>query len=279
MGPNGENAHKLYGTDENGSLNCSVWSPGGKRIVYVVNDARGERFVNRDLRGGAPVLTLKQSEPIYDISWLPDGRLMYSKGEPDIVGGNICNFWELSLDRRTGKPVGKPKRITSWSGFCMTDMTVTADVRKLAFLKWTSRFSTYIADLDQGGNRILNLRHFTPSESIDLSLDWTPDSKTLILYSNRAGKGGIYRQALDETNPQPLTLASGILGQACVTPDGRWVLYLRREKPGEPESLMRIPRRSFATGFKRQAKYSDFSVRGRPPGSVQLPSPVMISGN
>ena len=80
MGPNGENAHRLYDTDENGSLNCSVWSPDGKRILYVINDAKGERFVNRDLKGGAPVPTLKESDPIYDFSWLADGRLMYSKG-------------------------------------------------------------------------------------------------------------------------------------------------------------------------------------------------------
>jgi eukaryotic-like serine/threonine-protein kinase len=228
MGPHGENAHKLYGTNENGSLNCSVWSPDGKRILYVHNDAKGPRFVNRDLKGGAPVLTFEDAGEIHDVLWLPDGRLMYSKVEPGVIGGEICNFWELWLDRRTGNPVGKPKRITSWSGFCMSDLSITADARKLAFLKWASRFSTYIADLDPNGNRISNPRHFTPSESVDLSLDWTPDSKALILYSNRAGKGGIYRQALDETDPQPLILGSDIVGRACVTPDGKWVLFLRQ---------------------------------------------------
>jgi Tol biopolymer transport system component len=172
--------------------------------------------------------------------WLPDERLIYSKAEPEVIGGEICNFWQIWLDRRTGQPIGKPKRITSWSGFCMSDLTITRDARKLVFLKWASRFSTYIADLDRSGNQISNARHFTASESVDLSLDWTPDSKALILYSNRAGKGGIYRQALDETNPQPLIVGSGIVERACVTPDGKWVLYLRREKSGDSELLMRV---------------------------------------
>src|SRR5581483_3368500 len=30
-------------------------------------------------------------------------------------------------------------------------------------------------------------------------------------------------------------------GGACVTPDGKWVLYLSTEKAGDPEVLMRIP--------------------------------------
>lgn len=123
----------------------------------------------------------------------------------------------------------------------MSDLSITADARKLAFLKWASRFSTYIADLDANGNRISNPRHFTPSESVDLSLDWTPDSKALILYSNRTGKGGIYRQALDETNPQPLIVESDIVERACVTPDGKWVLYRRRDKANPSELVMRIP--------------------------------------
>jgi hypothetical protein len=123
----------------------------------------------------------------------------------------------------------------------MSDLSITADARKLVFLKWVSRFSTYIADLNPNGNRISNLRHFTPSESVDLSLDWTPDSKALILYSNRSGKGGLYRQALDETNPQPLVVGSGIVERACVTPDGKWVLYRRRDRAGASELLMRVP--------------------------------------
>ncbi|HEU5403449.1 MAG TPA: protein kinase, partial [Terriglobales bacterium] len=131
MDADGQNAHKLYGTNENGNLDCSEWSPDGKRILYVQSDVNGARFVNRDLEGGAPVLTLESTEEIHAVSWLADGRLIYSKAEPEVIGGEICNFWELWLDRRTGNPVGKPKRITSWSGFCMSDLSITADARKL----------------------------------------------------------------------------------------------------------------------------------------------------
>ena len=241
MDVHGEKAHKLYGTDENGSLNCSEWSQDGKRILYVQIDAKGARFVNRDLEGGAPILTFENAEEIPSVSWLPSGRLLYSKTEPEVIGGEICNFWEAQLDAVTGHVMGTPRRITSWSGFCMSDLSITSDGRKLAFLKWASRFSTYIVDLDANGDRISNPRHFTPSESVDLSLGWTPDSKALILYSNRSGKAGIYRQSLGEASPQLLVMGSGIVERASVTPDGKWLLYLRRDTANASELVMRIP--------------------------------------
>jgi serine/threonine protein kinase len=241
MGPHGENARRLYESDENGSLDCSVWSPDSKRILYVQSDRNGTNFVSRALDGGPPVLALKGADEIYDVSWLSDGRLIYPKSEPEIIGGNICNFWETRLDSRTGKLIQKPRRLTSWSGFCMTDLTVTADAQKLAFLKWASRFTTFVAALDPNGDRISTSMHFTPSESVDLPLDWTPDGNTLILYSNRTGQGGIYRQNVDENSPTPIIVGSDILEMARVTADGNWILYLRREKPDGPELVMRIP--------------------------------------
>lgn len=85
MDAHGENARKLYGTDENASLNCSVWSPDGKRILYVHTDAQGARFVNRDLEGGAPVLTLEISEEIHDVLWLPDDGCCTPKRSPKLL--------------------------------------------------------------------------------------------------------------------------------------------------------------------------------------------------
>lgn len=268
MDPHGENAHKLYNADENGALNCSVWSPDGKRILYVQADAKGASFVSRDLQGGSPVLALENANEIYDVSWLSDGRLIYSKAEPEVIGGQTCNFWELRLDSRTGRAVEKPRRLTSWTGFCMSDLSVTADSQKLAFLKWTSRFTTYIADLDGNGERILNSRHFTLSESVDLPVDWTPDSKALILFSNRKGEGGIYRQSLDENNPQPVILGSDIGSTLRVTPDGKWLLYLRTDKSDGPQPLMRIPLVGGASQLVASVKPNTQILCARPPSQL-----------
>lgn len=227
MGPAGENARKLYSADEDSALNCGVWSPDGRRMLYVEIDKLSARFVSRDLEGGTPVIVFESAEEIHDVSWLPDGRLIYSKWEPEVIGNGGCNFWQMRLDGHTGKPLEKPHQLTSWSGFCMSVFSTTADGKKLAFLKWTSHFAIHLAALDASGDRIVNSKRFTLTETYDQPLDWTPDGKTLIFLSNRNGDGstGIYKQSPDEDNPH-LLLVSQSVNWPRVTPDGKWLLYV-----------------------------------------------------
>jgi len=123
---------------------------------------------------------------VNDYFWLADGRLLYSLAEPDTMMGSACNFWEMRLDLRTGEPLEKPRRLTNWSGFCMSGTSETSDGKKLAFLKWAGKQTSFLADLTEGGTRILRLRHFPLSESSDGVVDWTPDSKAIFFSSNRS---------------------------------------------------------------------------------------------
>ena len=85
MGPNGENARKLYETDEKSSICCVNWSADGQRIVYVRTDEAGQTFLSRDLKGGpiSTILTPPVTKTVRDFLWLPDGRFLYSVEEPD----------------------------------------------------------------------------------------------------------------------------------------------------------------------------------------------------
>ena len=243
MGPAGENARKLYSTDEDSALNCGVWSPDGRRMLYVEIDKLGARFVNRDLEGGAPVVVLESADEVLDVSWLPDGRLIYSKWEPAVIGNGNCNFWQMRLDGRTGRPLEKARPLTSWSGFCMSGSSSTADGRKLAFLKWTSHFAIYVAELDRSGDRIVNSKRFTLTETYDQPLDWTPDGKTLIFLSNRSGPTAIHKQSLDDESPHLLFLSYSV-NWPRVTPDGKWLLYVdesRTEDGLDGAAVKRLP--------------------------------------
>jgi len=232
MGSAGENARKLYSTDKDSALNCGAWSPDGRRLLYVEIDKLGARFVNRDLEGGAPVVVLESADEVNSVAWAPDGRLIYSKFEPAIIGNGNCNFWQMRLDERTGRPLEKARLLTSWSGFCMNLSAFTADGKKLSFLKWKSHFATYLAELDGNGDRVANAKRFTLTETYDQPLDWTPDGKTLIFLSNRNGDSstGIYQQSPDEENPH-LLLVSQSVNWPRVTPDGKWLLYVDESPP------------------------------------------------
>ena len=245
MALSGEQARKLYETGEDSTINGPVWSPDGKLIVYNQANMGGSSLVSRDLKGGLPTTLFPPStaDLIFDYLWLPDGRLVYSLMEPNGAGSATCNFWEMRLDDRTGKPIEKPRQLTSWSEFCMNFAGVTADGRKLAFLKWTSHNATYIAELDSTGSYISNPRQLNSGNS-GMAVDWTADSKALIITS---GPTRIDKQALGEEAPEPLaTLQEGVRDPR-VSPDGKWVVYFPEARSNiptvavNPEPVMRVP--------------------------------------
>jgi serine/threonine protein kinase/Tol biopolymer transport system component len=260
MNPNGDQARRLYDTDEGSTIGGLVWSPDGKRIIYIKGNLGGSSLISRDLKGGAttalfPSLT---AELIFDYLWLPDGRLIFSLMEPNTLGSDTCNLWEMRLDDQTGKPIDKPRQLTSWSEFCMNFAGVTADGRKLGFLKWTNHPATYIADLDPTASYISNPRQLSfegSGSATATAVDWTADSEALIITS---GLTRLDKQVLSADAPEPLaTLQEGVR-DARISPDGKWVLYFPEgssTKPivaANPEPLMRVsidgglPQRIFA---------------------------------
>jgi serine/threonine protein kinase len=116
MGPDGENARKLYETGENEAISGLRWFPHGQRVWYGTFDQSGNNVVTRDLSGGPVTSIFSPSEvkKTWEYTLLPDGRLLYIKGESG-AGGGTCNYWVLPLDQRTGTPTDQPKRLTNWA--------------------------------------------------------------------------------------------------------------------------------------------------------------------
>jgi serine/threonine protein kinase len=247
MSPEGEQAHKLYEADEKGSICCLYFFPDGQRVSYVTtNESGDDTLVGRDLNGG-PVTTLLPSsvmKKMGDIALLPDGRLIYSDQCFPEAFNAPCNYWRERLDTRTGELIEEPRRLTNWAGVSTNGSSVTADSKRIAFLKSENHATIYVADLEAGGARIRNSRHFTLDESMNFPQDWTNDSQAIIFTSNRSGHFGIYKQSISADVPE--TIASGAVGfrDTRVTPDGKWVLgiiYPKNGGPSELDQIMRIP--------------------------------------
>ena len=246
MGSSGDQARRLFDTGEESSIAGVGWSPDGKRVLYVRTDQSGDTLLNRNLTNGPPTTLFGPGEmkKVHDLIWLADGRLLYSREEPESFFGSACNFWEMRLDSHAGEAVEKPRRLTNWSGFCMSGMSETSDGKQLAFLKWSGKQTSFLADLAEGGTRILRPRHFPLSESSEGAVGWTADSKAILFNSNRSGHGGIYRQSLDQDIAEPVT-TEGFGRDARVTPDGKNIIYLGIGENGAtptsaPEPVMRV---------------------------------------
>ncbi len=246
MRAGGDQARKLFATDEESSISGLNWSGDGKRVLYMRTDQSGDTLLSRDLQSGSPTKILGPSETkqMNDYFWMADGRLILSLAEPGSFKGSACNFWQMRLDARTGEPTEKLKRLTNWSGFCMSGMSETSDRKKLAFLKWAGKQTSFLSDLAKGGTSVLHPRHFPVSESSEGVVDWTPDSKAIFFESFRSGSAAIYRQSLDQDVAEPI-VPEGYGRDPRVTPDGKSIVYLGIGKNGPwpargPEPVMRV---------------------------------------
>jgi serine/threonine protein kinase len=252
MNVNGQNAHKIFETAENSSVHGFFWSTGGQRGLYVRRDPAGATLLTRDRNGGSPVavptagkftVVDNSDELPSDLSWLPDGRVLYPGFDQGSVSGDKCNFWATRLDPNTGEPLGKPVRLTNWTGSCYVTANITADGRRLAFLQTTGFHSTVaVADLEEGGTRVGNPRHLTVEDD-EAVQDWTADSRTLIAGVNRDDSYGLYAQPLNSSSRQALApaVAGALLADAAVSPDGRWVIAQVWPLKGDLYPLVRIP--------------------------------------
>ena len=248
MDSNGEQARKLFETKE-GTMCCLGLSPDEKRYLYISDDT----MLSRDVKGGPSTALLLPAEmkKMNDIVWLPEGRLVYSLPESDVIG-SACNYWTMRLDMRTGKRIEQPRRLTNWSGFCVFGGTATADGKRLTFMESTPGHGTvYVADLKDGGTRIANPRHFTLEEIDTFVSDWTLDSKTALVSQNYGDHYGLYKQTLDSDSMEPIVpkVPGGIIAESALSPDGKWIIGLIWPVPGAPSPanpsaplpLVRIP--------------------------------------
>jgi serine/threonine protein kinase len=247
MGVNGDNARKLYDSDEKSGFSDLKWLPYGERVVYVsTTEDVGDTLLTRELSGG-PVTTIfppSEMNRINDFAILPDGRLLYVAPEPDSREFK-CDYWVVRVDERTGAREGKPTWLTKGEGGCMAMSSPTANGTKLSFIKQVSHTQAYVADITLDISRISEVRPLTLMESSDVPADWTKDSKAVIVKSDRDGQIGIYKQPLGGEIAEPLVTSSENLISGRVTPDGAWVLYsvyVASEKGvNETARIMRVP--------------------------------------
>lgn len=249
MGSSGDQARKLYETDENSTIGGINWSPDGQRVLYERIDDVGQSLVSRDLKGGPPVAILPPGEAkrLNDYLWLPDGRLIYGLWET-VPEQGTCNYWQRRIDPRNGESVDKPRRITNWAGFCGAGASVTSDSKRLVFLQWRGHTGVYVADFQANGTRITTPNRLTLDDGYNEPLGWTTDSKSVLFFSTRSnGRSAIFKQSLgDDTAESLVTVKEGerLAGSACLNPEGSWVFYMVRPKEGDPQTtakLMRVP--------------------------------------
>jgi Tol biopolymer transport system component len=266
-GINGETPRKLVTAEEDQHVYSPTWSPDGQWIAYVRKwkTAQGSESSAIEARpaGGGPAKTLLSESSLPKssslchitagtcrcLSWSPDWRLVFSatQAAESPSGHESYSLWDVPVGPPTGEAAGKPERLAQWSDFGPADLAITADGKRLSFLKSRDWQDVYLGELGPDGASMKPPRRFTLDNRGIRSLDaWTLDSQAILFSSDRNGKREIFRQGLNESVAEAVAQGPGDVYNAALSPDGAWMLY--EESPratfgarSSPQRLMGRP--------------------------------------
>jgi eukaryotic-like serine/threonine-protein kinase len=165
------------------------------------------------------------------------GRILYAESS----GVDDANLWKCSVRSGSGKPRGKPERVTQWVDTQIDRLNASADGKIFSVLKHTTHQQMELGELADAGTRIRAFRPLTNDEALGYPSAWTADSKAVLLTYSHNDQIGIYKQAIDEQAAERLDTGPQNASLPRVSPDGAWILYISSAGPTKPARLRRIP--------------------------------------
>jgi DNA-binding winged helix-turn-helix (wHTH) protein len=130
-------ARNILSAGEADFLKEIEFSPDGRRLFYNLVHMGPDRYAIRtesvDLSGEhAAVLSSGPDITVGVI--LPDGRMIYARREQPPAGRDF-NLWVIKVNPRTGKRRSSPRRLTAWTGVGVHSLSISADGKRLAYVK------------------------------------------------------------------------------------------------------------------------------------------------
>jgi eukaryotic-like serine/threonine-protein kinase len=239
-----------------------AWSASGRRVAYLASE-------KTDTQGGGDESPVVPTRPVLEtcdlegrskarvlssawlgagwglqrgLCWLPDGRLLYYL--PDSTRNqDQVDLWAIHLDPVRGTQRGRPVCVLQTAGYYLSDLTCSADGKRLCMIRSRTQTDVYLADLQDGGHRAEHIRRLTLDEHMDIPTGWTPDSRAVVFISTRSQLANMYRQDIDARLAEPILEPPITTQWVAYTSDGAWILYYPdRPSAGEPgRRFMRVP--------------------------------------
>jgi hypothetical protein len=159
-----------------------------------------------------------------DFCYLKDNRIVFSRFRSYFFDAD-SDLWELQLHRDTGAASEKPLRLTNLPGIDVRELTATADGKNVFFLKASSQAQVYVGEFDSRAIRLIALHQITHGEATHWPTGWTPDSRAVLFASDLNGSWDIFKQALDNSEPEPVVSGPDFKVDPRLSLDGKWILY------------------------------------------------------
>jgi len=197
-----------------------MWSPDGKR-VWFVSDRGGNENIWSVTPGATPsqVTSFKSGRVLWP-SIAYDGRTIvferdFAIWKLDTANGSTA---PIAITRR-GVPSGpsiEHRRLTDR----FSDLAVSPDGKKLAF---AARGEVFAVGAKDGGDAV----RVTNTPALESQLTWSPDSKTLVYISDRAGRTHLYQYDFATEKETQLTSGDANDDTPRFAPDGKSIAFQR----------------------------------------------------
>lgn len=251
MQSDGQHPHRILGQP---GENCEsvVWSPRGSRIAFV-RSAYRKGWEEADVSLGIYDLVRGKTNYLFSngqlraaLAWSPDGRLIYSLAEPP-PNQNDSNLWTIKVDARGNQAGGQPVRLTSGPDGKMR-ASLSADGKRLIFLRWTESPAIYVSEVETGGGRLALLKRLSLDERRNFPYTWTPDGKSVIFTSDRDGVFHLFKQTIDQPAPDLLVGGDQSVTLARLNADSSEILYTLSPALHDTDRRMRLMRMPLSGG-------------------------------
>lgn len=226
MNADGSQSRKLL--DISGYSFAVTWSPNGTRLAYMKagywpgykEEVQVETI---DLATGKTNTALSDEFIGGGLVWSRDGRVFFDRvEETSYIKSDI---WSLRIDERTGEARGNMVQVTN-SPDWKPRPEVSADGKKLIFLRNNIAPTVYLAQVDPQTKTLSQLQRLTLDESVSRPYEWTPDGTALLYISNRDGEFHIFRQRLGAASPELVVDGHDNPNIMRLNPDGTQILYM-----------------------------------------------------
>lgn len=209
MGRDGQNRRAILKVPDGYSFDSICWSPSGTRLAFleIAPNPDIDLIGTIDLAGQNLTTVYKNKSveagpegEFTGLTWLKDGRIVFAlASEPSTKGSNL---WAITVNSDSGEVTGGLNQITHDVDVFYSDLSGSANGRRLVFLRSKSSFEIWLARLDERGRSISGVEKFISEESNNWADGWTTDSKALLFASDRRGGArGIFRQAIHDGTP------------------------------------------------------------------------------
>ena len=242
MSADGENSHEILSAED---LAVVDWSPTSRRIVVSSSNSA---LTSGSLRTCDPEghdcsvflsdAKLVTSEGTSYVVWAADGRVVYR------LRGSIAsneNLWSIPLDPDTGRVKGTPTQITAWAGYQMEGISKSLDGKRLAVERLRSNQGIRLLDLRSPVQTVAASREVGADSWPKSYPVWTPDGSSVIYVSYPQQRWGIFRQDLRTKETAPLVTGQSNYGYPVISPDGKWLVFIKHDSKDSPRQIMRMP--------------------------------------